>query len=155
MRMPIRLHVYWKDENTLVMESDHGQQVRELYFDGPHWQPGDELTWQGDSVASWERNSLKVVTTNMKLGYVRRNGVPYSEDAVVTEYFDFHREVNGEWFTVTSEVADDRYMRIPYISNTSFRKLPNGDKWNPSECISEWGTLREGPKRVPRGRLQQ
>ena len=30
---------------------------------------------------------LKVTTTNMKPGYIRKNGVPYSDKAVLTEYF--------------------------------------------------------------------
>ena len=38
---------------------------------------------------------LKVVTTNMKAGYLRKNGVPYSEKAIVTEYFNRTDETYG------------------------------------------------------------
>ena len=55
--------------------------------------------------------SLKVVTTKMKPGYLRKNGVPYSENATVTEYFDRHKESNGDqWLTVTTLVDDPKYL---------------------------------------------
>ena len=49
--------------------------------------------------------SLKVVTDRLKPGYLRRNGVPYTGNAVVTEYFDRQTEKNGDvWITVTTIV---------------------------------------------------
>ena len=41
----------------------------------------------------WERGpagggSLRVVTSNLRAGYLRKNGVPYSERATVSEHFD-------------------------------------------------------------------
>ena len=51
--------------------------------------------------------SLKVITTHMKAGYLRKNGVPYSENAVCHGVFDRHNESNGDqWFTVTTIVED-------------------------------------------------
>jgi hypothetical protein len=79
--------------------------------------------------------SLKVVTTRMKAGYLRKNGVPYSEHAVVTEYVDRHNERNGDqWFTVTTIVDDPTYLAEPFITSTHFKKEANGDKWRPSRC---------------------
>ena len=67
--------------------------------------------------------SLKVVTTRLKEGYLRKNGVPYSENAVVTEYFDRHTEANGdEWFTVTTIVEDSKYLQQSFITSTHFKK---------------------------------
>jgi hypothetical protein len=80
MRMSTRLEVQWEDESTLVINTDHGRQQRVLRFDAPQWRDGDRLTWQGDSVAQWRGRTLEVVTRNMRLGYLRRNGVSYSRN---------------------------------------------------------------------------
>ena len=81
--------------------------------------------------------SLNVVTTRMKAGYLRKNGVPYSEKAVVTEYFDRHVEPNGsEWFTVTTIVEDPTYLDQPFVTSTHFRKEPDGVKWRPTACTA-------------------
>ena len=79
--------------------------------------------------------SLKVVTTRLKEGYLRKNGVPYSENAVVTEYFDRHSESNGdEWFTVTTVVDDSKYLAQPFITSTHFKKERDASKWFPAPC---------------------
>ncbi len=79
--------------------------------------------------------SLKVVTTRLKEGYLRKNGVPYSENAVVTEYFDRHSESNGdEWFTVTTIVDDPKYLAQTFITSTHFKREPDASKWYPSPC---------------------
>ena len=81
--------------------------------------------------------SLNVVTTRMKAGYLRKNGVPYSDKAVVTEYFDRHVEPNGsEWFTVTTIVEDPTYLDQPFVTSTHFRKEPDGVKWRPTACTA-------------------
>jgi hypothetical protein len=79
--------------------------------------------------------SLHVVTTRMKPGYLRRNGVPYSEGAVMTEDFDFRTEDDGtEWLTVTTVVEDPKYLSAPFVTSTDFRKEPDGSKWRPTPC---------------------
>jgi len=79
--------------------------------------------------------SLKVVTTRLKEGYLRKNGVPYSENAVVTEYFDRHSETDGsEWFTVTTIVDDPKYLAQNFITSTHFKKEADGSKFSPSPC---------------------
>ena len=79
--------------------------------------------------------SLKVTTTRMKEGYLRKNGVPYSENALVTEYFDRHTESNGdEWFTVTTIVDDPKYLGQSFITSTHFKKEADASKWYPSPC---------------------
>ena len=71
----------------------------------------------------------------MRAGYLRKNGVPYSEDAVVTEAFHRHDEPNGDvWFTVTTIVEDPRYLTQPFITSTSFRTEADQSKWNPAPC---------------------
>ena len=81
--------------------------------------------------------SLKVVTTRAKAGYLRKNGVPYSATAVVTEYFDRHNEPNADqWFTVTTIVDDPTYLTDPFITSTHFKKEANGAKWRPTPCTA-------------------
>ena len=143
MRMPLRLNIHWEDDRTLVIETDHGEQRRRLRFDGPHWRPGDERTLQGDSLARWDRSTLSVTTRNMRMGYLRRNGVPYSEDAVVTEYFDYYEAPHGEMFTVTTVVDDPVFHNGRWITTSDFLKLEDGSDWNPSPCVSAWGPDRE------------
>lgn len=144
MRMPVRLHIEWADDYTLAIRTDHGQQGRLLRFDGPRWTPGDERSLQGDSVARWDGRTLSVETRNMSAGYLRRNGVPYSENAVVNEYFDVRVHPNGEvWFTVTTKVGDPTYLVRPLYTSSDFKKLDGADEWNPSPCVSEWGPRRE------------
>jgi len=79
--------------------------------------------------------SLKVVTTRLKEGYLRKNGVPYSENTVVTEYFDRHDEADGSsWFTVTTIVDDPKYLAQNFITSTHFKKEPDASKWFPTPC---------------------
>src|SRR6266700_4456740 len=142
MRNPGRVRITWENENTLRIDTDAGTQTRQLHFGES--QPPAQPTWQGHSVASWEMRaqgrgqqqprggSLKVVTTHMRPGYLRKNGVPYSENAVVTEYFDRHSDYGAEWFTVTTIVNDPKYLTDKFITSTHFRKEPDGSKFSPT-----------------------
>ena len=81
--------------------------------------------------------SLHAVTTRLKPGFLRKNGVPYSASAVVTEDFDFRTEDDGtEWFTVTTVVEDPTYLASPFVTSTDFRKEPDGSKWRPTPCVA-------------------
>jgi hypothetical protein len=142
MRVPGRLHITWQDDNTLKIETDAGTQTRILHFSET---PSGEPSWQGSSRAEWERaagrgsqgGNLKVVTTNLKPGYVRRNGAPYSAKTSVSEYFDRNTMPNGDvWFTVTTKVDDPVYARGPYLTTTDFKKLPDAAGWSPTPCSS-------------------
>ena len=67
--------------------------------------------------------SLKVVTTNLRAGYIRKNGAPYSDKARVTEYFDLNTAPNGDrWLTVTTKVEDPVYFTRPYLTSSDFKK---------------------------------
>jgi len=121
-----------------------------------------EPTWQGYSAAEWERadpiatdrqgiptkggqyvaksneggGSLRVVTTRMRDGYLRKNGVPYSAGAVITEYFDrVGPEPNGDLMLLVRTVVEDaKYLQEPFITSTHFKREPDGSKWNPTPC---------------------
>jgi len=145
MRMPGRFHFTWVDDQTLKVESDIGTQTRIFYFGAPKASGGD---WQGVSQASWDslpgigRNpqpqltgGLKVVTTKMKPGYLRRNGVPYTANAVLTEYFDRVTEPNGDSFLIlTTTVDDPAYLTQPYLTSQNFKKQADASGWNPTPC---------------------
>jgi hypothetical protein len=144
MRLPGRLHITWQDDNTLRMDTDAGTQTRLLRFGPAPAAPGDP-TWQGYSQAQWEyapgargqarTGNLKVVTSNLRPGYVRKNGAPYSAKATVTEYYDLNTLPNGDqWMTVTTKVEDPQYFTRPYLTSSDFKKLSNANGWNPTPC---------------------
>ena len=80
--------------------------------------------------------SLFVTTTNFRDGYLRKNGVPYSADANITEYFDkVGPEPNGDVILLVRTVVDDpKYLQLPFITSTHFKLEKDGAKWNPSPC---------------------
>ena len=145
MRVPGRIRVSWQDPNTLRIDTDTGMQTRLFRFGAS--QPPAERTWQGHSVAQWQyapgagagsrtpAGSLKVVTTNLRPGYIRRNGAPHSADAIVTEYYDVNTGPNGDrWLTVTTKVDDPKYFSRPYLTTSDFKKLPDDAGWQPMPC---------------------
>lgn len=152
-RVPGRFHITWQDDNTLKLEIDSGTQTRIFHFNGKPPESGD-AGWQGYSVASWDHQaantfgipgpgggsgggSLKVVTTHAKPGYLRRNGVPYSANAVVTEWFDVLKEPDGELYLVVKTLVDDpQYLMGTFITSTHFKREPDGAKWRPTPCAA-------------------
>ena len=150
MRVPGRLHITWQDENTLKIETDAGKQTRLFHFGGPP-APAGEQGWQGFSAAEWQMaagrgrggpapkaGSLKVVTTHLKPGYLRKNGVPYSGNTVLTEYYTRTNESNGDsWLIITTIVDDPMYLAQPFLTSDNFKKEPNGSKFMPTACTSK------------------
>ena len=119
--------------------------------------PSGQRSLQGTSVAEWQRpggafdaflergggaggaarrwGSLKVVTTNTTGGWLRRNGVPYSQNATVTEYYTrISNPEGGDWFVVTTVVEDPQYLGQPFITSSNFKKEADGAKWKPAPC---------------------
>jgi len=146
MRIPGRFHITWQDDQTLKIEADAGTQTRLLPFGSPQNQPDG---WQGVSKAEWQflnaggrgnaaakqPGSLKVVTTRLKPGYLRRNGVPYSANATLTEYYDLVSEPNGDTYLVlTSKLEDPAYLTDPMITAAHFKQQAGAAGWNPTPC---------------------
>jgi hypothetical protein len=159
MRVPGRLHVTWQDDNTLRLDTDAGMQTRLFHFaaaalvaDAPSWQGQSRARWEfqtvprrgdQDLVGSGPRTgaggALTVVTTNLRPGYLRWNGVPYSERSSVTEHFDLAAHPNGgQVLVVTTIVEDPRYLERPYVVSSQFKKEADGSKWDPTPCTSRW-----------------
>ena len=86
-----------------------------------------------------EGGSLKVMTTNFREGYLRKNGVPYSENASITEYFDrLPTYTDGSvWMVVSTVIDDPKYLAQSYTVSTHFRRELDGSKWNPSPCKTD------------------
>ena len=155
LRVPERLHITWQDDNTMKMETDAGKQTRVFHFrtggagmGAEKIAAGGERTLQGNSVAQWEmqREGGKVVngtmvvnTTDLKAGYLRKNGVPYSHNTTLTEYYDLVKERNGETLmVVTIVVTDPMYLREPFIISSHFKKQASEAGWKPSDCSATW-----------------
>ena len=138
MRVPARFHITWQDDNTLRVDSDSGMQTRLFHFNPPPAPPGERM-WQGYSAAEWQRPaSLKVATTNLRSGYLRKNGVPYSENAALTEYFDMAPlPSGGQVLMVTAIVDDPQYLQQPFIVSSQFLKETDGSKWDPTPCSAK------------------
>ena len=125
----------------LKIETDAGTQTRTFHFGNWKAPAGTAASWQGDSVANWEGcpGTLKVMTNNLKAGYLRKNGVPYSANATLTEYFDLVKEPNGEIkMIVTSIVLDPQNLRETFVISTNFKKQTSDAGWKPSACSSKW-----------------
>jgi len=157
MSVPGRLHITWQDADTLRIDTDAGTQTRLFHFSPRTAATSTTATtattaasgprsWQGDSAATWEPaggpdsgGSLRVVTSNLRSGYLRKNGVPYSEQATVTEHFDVAPLAeNGRLLLVTTIVDDPVYLNAPYVVSPHFKKEPDGSKWEPTPCSSTW-----------------
>ena len=145
MRLPGRIHITWQDDQTLKLETDAGMQTRTFSFGSAQGQGGD---WQGVSQASWDMipagrgqtpaGSLKVVTTRLKPGYLRKNGVPYSANAALTELYDRVNEPGGDsYLVITTTVEDPMYLNQPYLTSTHFRKQVDASGWSPTPCAAK------------------
>jgi hypothetical protein len=148
MREPTRVHITWVDDNTLKVETDAGTQTRLFHFNAK--MPAHEApSWQGFSDASWDGlrpaprgggaaprgGSLKVVTTDLKAGYLRKNGVPYSANTVLTEYYDRTNEPNGDsWLIITTIVHDPENLYQDFVTSTHFKMEKDASKWDPTPC---------------------
>ena len=166
LQVPGRLHISWQDDNTLRMDTDSGTQTRQFHFDGspraneaPTWQGYSAAVWGGDEprdrrdgqggpvqdstgklvIANAQRKPadyLKVATTRMRSGYLQKNGVPYSGNAVLEEYFDTFSDpyTHNTWLAVTTVVTDPQYLIEPLITHAHFKKLPDSSGWDPTPC---------------------
>jgi hypothetical protein len=157
MQRPGRLHITWENSATLRVETDAGAQTRWLRF-GPAPADKGPPSWQGYSVADWQvpvvrgrrgapplgqadlapqqrPGTLRVVTTNLLPGYIRKNGVPHSEHAILTEYINRLTGQQGDvYLSLTAMVEDPTYLTQPFVRTYTFKKLPDASGWDPTPC---------------------
>lgn len=144
MRVPGRVRVTWEGDDTLRLETDAGQQVRRFYFKDDASRSAD-ASRQGYSAARWlsrplsgdDRStrvgSLRVDTSNLTPGYFRANGIPYSVNAKVTEYFNIVLFEDQMIMVVTTTVDDPTFLAEPLINSVQLKKEAS-PKWFPRPC---------------------
>lgn len=165
MRLPVRVRFDWTDGYTLRLQTDEGEQVRQFRFVAAA--PGAELpalarrhptevvpSLQGHTLAQWHAypqsrglgfgphattgGALRAVTTSTTGGYLRRNGVPYSADAVITEQFNLlPMPGGGDLLVLTTQVEDPVYLARPFVVSTTFRRETDRSLWAPGPCHTD------------------
>ena len=157
MRRPGRLHITWGDGDTLRIDTDEGTQTRLLHFASAP-PASEQPSLQGWSSARWEPpmrgsappepfsvgtqpragtqgRALEVTTSQLRPGYLRANGIPFSDQVELTEYFNTFREPSGtEWFVVTTVIRDPVYLVGPFVTTSNFKREPTGAKFRPVPC---------------------
>ena len=149
MRVPGRLHITWADDTTLKIETDAGTQTRLLRFGAaararaPHGRASRPRSGRAGRRRTRTAGTRPGGPGGCPEGRDRAdpprlpasNGVPYSGDAVMTEYFDVVSEPNGDqWLVVEAIVEDPRYLTRSFIRSTHFKKQADGSGWDPSPC---------------------
>jgi hypothetical protein len=156
MRLPSRIEISWQDEQTLKLDIDTGMQTRLFHF-SPQAEPAPP-SWQGTSIAEWEVSgdasrrrgfyrlsgslgdvesfgSLKVETSNLRPGYLRKNGVPYSDQAFMAEYYNLIVEDDGtEYLVIQIFVDDPVYLAEHFVRSVQFKREQDASKRAPTEC---------------------
>jgi len=162
MAVPERLHIAWTDAQTLQVQTDAGMQTRLFHFVE---QPPAALppSWQGYSTARWlfapteapaeaqpfavttagpstNKGQLQVDTTHLLPGLLRKNGVPYSAQAAVVEYWELHSDTESRMqvAAITVQVTDPEYLAEPYVYTALFQKQADGSGWDPQPCSLSW-----------------
>jgi hypothetical protein len=176
-RLPEHLHIWWQDDQTLIIQVDAGMQTRILHFvsaapaagssgatayptapAGAGTGAAEAPSWQGVSIAHWEgpgraayfgaglglsprgdthSKALVVTTSNLRPGYLRKNGIPFSARTQMTEYIDSYTDPDSSrWILVTTIVQDPVYLTAPWVTTTDFKRLPDGERWRPAPCVA-------------------
>ena len=169
LQVPGRLHITWQDDNTLRLDADSGTQTRLFRFGGsqppnaePSWQGHSAAMWGGGEprdrrdgfggpaqdptgrlavipAQRKESDYLKVTTTRMRPGYLQKNGIPYSGNTLLEEYFDLFSDpyTKNTWVALTQVVTDPQYLIEPLIMHAHFKKLPDASGWDPTPCRAD------------------
>ncbi len=119
------------------------EQNRTIWMDGrPHPPEAAAHTWMGFSTGKWEGNTLTVYTTHLKQGYLRRNGLPESDEATLIEHFMRH----GDYLVHMSEVTDPVNLTEPFVRTEVFHRIPQeGQNWlYPCESVVEIASQARG-----------
>ena len=125
----------WKEVDTASQQliayhiyTSAYSESRTIYMDGrPHPPDYARHTWTGFSTGKWDGDILTVTTDHLKENWVRRNGIPRSDKAVVTERFLRH----GNYLTVAVITYDPVYLTEPFIRTTDF-------VFDPQQQIAPW-----------------
>jgi hypothetical protein len=123
----LHTHVQWMEQH------------REIWMDGrPHPAAHAAHTWQGFSTGRWEGDTLVVSTTHLKAGWMRRNGVPLSDEATMEDRFIRH----GDLLTHVYIISDPHYLSEPLVRSNGFRLSLNA-RIDPYPCESVEEVVRD------------
>jgi hypothetical protein len=139
---PLNLRIWEERDNqaqklqSIRMYISTYEQNRTIWMDSrPHPPAAAAHTWMGFSTGDWDGNTLTVYTTHMKEGYLRRNGLPESDQATLIEHFMRH----GDYLVHVSEVTDPVTLTEPFVRTQIFHRTPQeGQNWlYPCESVVE------------------
>ena len=132
MRIPGRVRISWSSGDVLKLEFDAGNQVRDLYFGSSAIASGN--TAQGFSKAEFIDSQLFVETTNLLPGYYFKHGVPYSDQAELSEIFTVLDDGEADYLFVTTTVKDPVYLNGYYDRTLTFKRETDDSKWSAQAC---------------------
>jgi glyoxylase-like metal-dependent hydrolase (beta-lactamase superfamily II) len=119
---------------------------RVIWMDGrPHPPAYAPHTWMGFSTGTFVGNALMVNTTHIKQGWLRRNGLPESDQATLVEFFVRHED----HITYTSVINDPVYLSEPSVRTTDLYRLPVDPNFWLFACDDGEQILGRGPDQVP------
>ena len=119
------------------------EQNRTIWMDGrPHPAEYAAHTWMGFSTGRWEGSILTVTTTHIKQGWTRRNGLPASDQATLTEHFIRH----GNQITQVTVITDPIFLAEPLVKtqNYNLNMNPVANWLWPCEYVDEAPGRAEG-----------
>ena len=123
----------WEDRASMI-----------IWMDGrPHPSKNAPHDLTGFTTGVWNGNELIATTTHIKTGYIRRNGAPSSDEAVITTHFRRH----GDMLTVALFMDDPVYLTEPYVVTRSYNLSVNPVAIGGPPCIV--GDEGVEPGRVP------
>ena len=95
---------------------------RPIFVDGrphpPAWAPH---SWSGFSTGEWIGQTLKVTTTHLKDGYLKRGGPQTSDMLTMTEFITRHDDM----LSIVQVVDDPIYLDEPYVLSITYTYDPN------------------------------
>jgi len=94
---------------------------RPIFVDGrphpPAWAPH---SWSGFSTGEWIGQTLKVTTTHLKDGYLKRGGPQTSDMLTMTEFITRHDDI----LSIVQVVDDPIYLDEPYVLSITYTYDP-------------------------------
>ena len=147
MRVPGRVHITWQDEKHF--KGRDGFRRADPDFPFQRSTAGGREAFSAGLFRShmgWPASRTRSPRTDasrfsqgsddhLKPGYLRKNGVPYSANTVLTEYYSRTNETDGTSYLIITTIVDDpMYLAQPFITSTHFKMEPNGAKWMPMPC---------------------
>lgn len=153
MRYPGRLHISWENEETLRIDFSAGEQTRFLHFNTASDSANTSPSLQGYTTANWykerqtrglgfggppnsfEGGNLKSQTRNLMPAFLQRNGVPYSDQTSIEDFYKVIDAPNGDrWLIITSVVSDPVNLQQHWITSSNFKYEENDENWNLTGC---------------------